>query len=88
MKQDSNFVYLPTFREYTTLPMQTAKIFQNVRYQAVRLPKEYQVKGNEVYIQKHGDAVLLFPPEKIGELFVEGINEFSDDFMSTGRESL
>jgi antitoxin VapB len=41
-----------------------------------------------VYIQKHGDAVLLFPHEKIWELFVEGINEFSDDFMSTGRESL
>jgi len=41
--------------------MQTAKIFMNGRSQAVRLSKEYQFRGDEVYIQKHGDAVLLFP---------------------------
>jgi len=66
--------------------MKTAKIFQNGRSQAIRLPKEYQFKGSEVYIQKHGDAVLLFPHEKAWEIFIEGINEFSDDFMATGRE--
>lgn len=66
--------------------MQTAKVFQNGRSQAVRLPKEYQFKGNEVYIQKHGNAVLLFPHEKLWEIFIEGINGFSDDFMITGRE--
>ncbi len=66
--------------------MQTAKLFQNGRSQAVRLPKEYQFRGNEVYIQKHGDAVLLFPREKLWEIFIEGINEFSDDFMAEGRE--
>jgi antitoxin VapB len=66
--------------------MKTAKIFMNGRSQAVRLPKEFQFRGDEVYIQKHGDAVLLFPHEKLWEIFVEGINEFSDDFMATGRE--
>jgi antitoxin VapB len=66
--------------------MQTAKLFQNGRSQAVRLPKEYQFKGNEVFIQKHGDAVLIFPYEKAWEIFIEGLNEFSDDFMDIGRE--
>ncbi len=66
--------------------MQTAKIFQNGRSQAVRLPKEYQFSGNEVFIQKHGNAVLLFPKEKMWELFLEGLTGFSDDFMATGRE--
>jgi antitoxin VapB len=37
--------------------MQTAKLFQNGRSQAVRLPKEFQFDGEEVYIQKHGKAV-------------------------------
>lgn len=66
--------------------MQTAKIFKNGRSQAIRIPKEYQFKGDEVYIQKHGDAVLLIPHEKTWEIFMEGINEFSDDFMKEGRE--
>ncbi|MCF7946649.1 MAG: antitoxin [Spirochaetia bacterium] len=66
--------------------MQTAKIFKNGRSQAIRIPKEYQFKGDEVYIQKHGDAVLLIPHEKAWEIFMEGINEFSDDFMKEGRE--
>lgn len=66
--------------------MNTAKIFQNGRSQAVRLPKEYQFKGKEVFIQKHGDAVLLIPHEKAWEVFMEGLSSFSEDFMKNGRE--
>ena len=65
--------------------MQTAKLFQNGRSQAVRLPKEFQFKGDDVFIQKLGDAVLLIPRTKIWETFEEGINGFSDDFMKDGR---
>jgi len=65
--------------------MQTAKLFQNGRSQAVRLPKEFQFKGDDVFIQKHGDAVLLIPHEKAWEVFLEGLNEFSDDFMNSDR---
>jgi len=66
--------------------MQTAKLFQNGRSQAVRLPKEYQFAGDDVFIQKHGDAVLLIPHEKAWEVFLEGLNGFSEDFMSEGRD--
>ena len=65
--------------------MQTAKLFQNGRSQAVRLPKEYQFSGDDVFIQRHGDAVLLIPHEKAWEVFWEGLNGFSDDFMKEGR---
>ena len=37
----------------------TAKIFQNGRSQAVRLPKAFRFKGNEVKISKKGDKVIL-----------------------------
>ena len=66
--------------------MQTAKLFQNGRSQAVRLPKEFQFNGEDVYIQKHGKAVLLVPHEKVWEVFLEGLDGFSDDFMKEGRE--
>ena len=65
--------------------MQTARLFANGRSQAVRLPKEYQFAGDNVYIQKVGDAVILFPVDKEWEVFLHGLNSFSDDFMSEGR---
>ena len=65
--------------------MQTARLFANGRSQAVRLPKECQFNGDNVYIQKVGDAVILFPVDKEWEIFLHGLNNFSDDFMSGGR---
>ncbi len=44
--------------------MTTAKLFQNGRSQAVRLPKAFRFKGNEVRIRKDGDRVILEPLEK------------------------
>jgi antitoxin VapB len=65
--------------------MQTAKLFINGRSQAVRLPKEYQFKGAGVYIKKIGETVMLFPKIKRWNIFLKGLNGFSDDFMSEGR---
>lgn len=66
--------------------MRTAKTFQNGRSQAVRLPKEFQFSGDEVYIQKVGDSVVLFPKDKLWETFLHGLNGFTDDFMAEGRD--
>ena len=44
--------------------METAKLFQNGRSQAVRLPKEYNFSGTEVLIQKVGASVILFPKDQ------------------------
>jgi antitoxin VapB len=66
--------------------MQTARLFINGRSQAVRLPKERQFKGDDVYIQKIGDAVILFPIDKDWEIFLQGLNSFSDDYLSEGRD--
>jgi len=65
--------------------MQTARLFANGRSQAVRLPKEYQFKGENVYIQKVGEAVILVPFDKDWETFLHGLNGFSGDFMKEGR---
>ena len=41
-----------------------AKIFKNGRSQAVRIPKAFRFKGNEVKISKEGDKVILEPLER------------------------
>lgn len=60
--------------------MDIAKIFENGRSQAVRLPKEFRFSDPEVYIKKMGDMVLLIPKNSIWNIFESSINQFSDDF--------
>ncbi len=38
-----------------------AKVFMNNRSQAVRLPKEFQFKTQDVFIRKEGNDVILSP---------------------------
>ena len=66
--------------------MMTAKLFENGRSQAVRLPKEYRCNGDEVAINKVGDIVILMPKENKWSAFLNSLELFSDDFMSDGRE--
>ena len=41
-----------------------AKVFKNWRSQAIRLPKEYRVDSDEVYIEKIGHSLIIVPKEK------------------------
>lgn len=66
--------------------METAKLFVNGQSQAVRLPKEYRFSGNEVYIRKVGNAVMLFPKERVWETFLNSLDSFTDDFFADERE--
>jgi antitoxin VapB len=61
--------------------MNTAKIFINGRSQAIRLPKEYRFKDNEVYINKIDDIVVIMPKNKKMASLMNIINKFTDDFM-------
>lgn len=65
--------------------MMTAKIFENGRSQAVRLPKECRFSGEEVAVNKIGDIVMLMPKENKWLGFLNSLNLFSEDFMNDGR---
>lgn len=65
--------------------MTTAKIFENGRSQAVRLPKEYRFSGDEVLVNKIGDIVLLVPKNNHWAGFLSSLNLFTTDFMQDGR---
>lgn len=47
-------------------PPARAKLFQNGRSQAVRLPKAFRFEGEEVTVRREGDAVILEPVRKRG----------------------
>ena len=66
--------------------MQTAKIFQNGRSQAIRLPKAFRLSGTEVRISREGDRIILEPLKQSWDDWLLAIEQFSDDFMAQGRE--
>lgn len=65
--------------------MTTAKLFENGRSQAVRLPKEYRFSGDEVLVNKIGDIVLLMPKNNQWSGLLSSLNLFTSDFMQNGR---
>ena len=65
--------------------MMTAKVFENGRSQAVRLPKDFRFTESEVAINMVGSVVMLMPKTDPWAGFLKSLEMFSDDFMSDGR---
>ena len=60
--------------------MDTAKIFMTGRSQAVRLPKEYRFAGDEVFIKRVGDAVVLMPRQLSWDTLFASLEQFEPGF--------
>jgi antitoxin VapB len=60
--------------------MKTAKLFKNGQSQAVRLPKEFRMTGDEVYIKKQGEAIILLPKENSWAPLIGSLKHFTKDF--------
>ena len=68
--------------------MKTAKIFRSGNSQAVRIPKEFQLEGEEVEILKKGKILVLRPKRKSWAVLMDSLHKFTDDFMEKGRKQL
>ena len=66
--------------------MNTAKLLMNGDNQTVVLPKEFQFQGNEVYIKKIGNTVVLISKENPWQTLFYAIELFSEDFMETREQ--
>ncbi len=63
---------------------QLAKVFQNGRSQAIRIPKEFRVDTSEVYIEKVGDTLVIHPkPQNRWDSFFDMLDKVdtSDFFL-------
>ena len=58
-----------------------AKVFKNGRSQAVRLPKEFRVDTEEVYLKKTTEGFLVVERNP-WEIFEEGCQELSEEFLT------
>ena len=79
------YTVIYTVYERKVIIMMTAKVFENGRSQAIRLPKECRFTSDEVMVNKIGDIVILLPKQNKWDSFMRAIDMFSDDFMADGR---
>jgi antitoxin VapB len=64
-----------------------AKLFQNGRSQAVRLPKEFRFEGDRVRIRRVGQGVLLEPIIQDPKEWFRKLDELnSEPFPSRGKQ--
>ncbi|MCF8092589.1 MAG: antitoxin [Desulfotignum sp.] len=62
--------------------MKSAKLFNNGRSQAVRLPKAYRFEGNEVYIKRVAGGVLLISKDQsLWDLWGKNLLKYDTPFM-------
>jgi antitoxin VapB len=60
--------------------MKTAKLFRNGQSQAVRLPKEFRFEGEQVFIQRAGNAVVLLAIDAPFQTLFDSLSLFTEDF--------
>lgn len=66
--------------------MKTAKLFSSGGSQAVRLPREFRMPGDQVRISRDGSRVVLEAIAPSGSALVEALAKFSDDMFARGRQ--
>ena len=66
--------------------MDTARIFQSGRSQAVRLPKAYRFAGAEVVVKHFGNGVLLLPVDDPWKMLEAGLAAFEPGFELTRQQ--
>lgn len=63
--------------------MDTAKLFINGRSQALRLPKAYRFEGEEVYIKRISQGILLMPKDKTAwGIWEKNLHKYDKPFMT------
>ena len=61
--------------------MDTARIFQSGRSQAVRLPKAYRFEEDEVVVRHFGNGVLLLPLREPWAMLEAALDAFEPGFQ-------
>jgi antitoxin VapB len=76
--------YIPLVTD--VVKMATAKLFWSGRSQAVRLPKDFRFRGEEVRIRRHGSAVILEPLAEDWSWLDAIAGKLDDDFLQAVGE--
>ena len=64
-------------------------MFRNGRNQALRIPREYELEGDEAILRKEGNRLIVEPVEKKGLLkILAGLKKLDETFPAIDDELL
>lgn len=63
--------------------MNIVKLSKDKDRQFVDLPENYQIEGEEAYIKKIGNVILLIPKDNPWQTLFSSLELFSDDFYDS-----
>ena len=66
--------------------MDTAKLLKNSNEQTLVLPEEYQFSGDEVYLKKIGNVLILIPKDNPWQSLFESLILFSEDVLESREQ--
>jgi len=65
------------------------KLFRNGRNQAVRIPVEFELPGNEAIMRKEGDRLIIEPKKKSGLIeWLRAQEPWDEEFPDLDEETL
>jgi antitoxin VapB len=57
------------------------KLFRNGRNHAVRIPKEFELPGDEVFVRREGDQLILKPVQSMSLIeYLESLEPLDEEF--------
>jgi antitoxin VapB len=67
------------------VPERRVKLFKNGRNQAVRIPREFELPGNDAIMRKEGEKLIIEPaqPQSLLQLLAT-LKPLDDDFPPIG----
>lgn len=60
------------------------KVFKSGNSQAVRLPREFRLDEEEVFIRREGRSIVITPLPSTWDKFMEDCDVLSEDFSTVG----
>lgn len=61
-------------------PPRTVRLFRNGSNQALRLPREFELDADEVYIRREGNNIIITPKPRSWADYFATARKLSDDF--------
>jgi antitoxin VapB len=68
--------------------METSQVLQQGENQVIVLPRDFQVKGSEVYVKRVGSTIVLLAKENPWRSLFDSLSGFSEDFMETREQPI
>lgn len=56
-------------------------------FQSIRLPKEFCINDDKVYVKKIGNSLQIIPYHQAWRNFKDSLNRFSTDFMEIRNQN-